>query len=70
MSWFIRTSDRDRLFAAAPHQLFRIRFFGRILRVNKRNSSGYSYIEYLTKEQEQDEWETYLKTTGLVEIKH
>jgi len=63
VTWFIRTTDRDRLFPPSPHQLFRIRFMGRILRVNK---SG-SMFEYLSKQEEEAEWQRYLQINGIIE---
>ncbi|RKP33402.1 major facilitator superfamily domain-containing protein, partial [Dimargaris cristalligena] len=54
---FIRSLIRDRLFPAVPGQLFRLRLFGRTIRLVKTNGLS---VEVLSREQEDNEWEEYL----------
>ncbi|KAJ1659913.1 hypothetical protein IWQ61_001076 [Dispira simplex] len=55
--FFIRSLIRDRLFPAVPGQLFRVRIFGRMIRLVR---SDRLRLEILSPEQENNEWEEYL----------
>ncbi|KAJ1952464.1 hypothetical protein IWQ62_006215 [Dispira parvispora] len=55
--FFIRSLIRDRLFPAVPGQIFRVRIFGRMVRLVRGDRLR---LEILSPEQETNEWEEYL----------
>ncbi|GJJ76536.1 MFS transporter, OFA family, oxalate/formate antiporter [Entomortierella parvispora] len=51
---FVRTTIRDRLLPSVPGEFTRIRFFGRLIRI------GTFGVKFVSKQQEQDEWDRYV----------
>ncbi|ORY00337.1 MFS general substrate transporter [Basidiobolus meristosporus CBS 931.73] len=54
---FVRTTMKDRLLPPVPGQIFRVRVFGKMVRLV---NNGKLYFERLSPEQEESEWNQYL----------